>query len=685
MSDLDSSVSGSESVQGEWIVAGRRKKNKKMTINNSIQGNEQEETVPKSIFEPLVVQQTVSTSPGSTQTQHGGQPERPASSEPVPIDELIPATATSAEKKQLLAESDRVFSGRYSPAAVSCVLATLDESDLRELRDMLHAALSAAVPAAAGRPLCRRIVGNLPGLVDDCWALGYSAAQGVLTQRANTATLRPAGRNPLPPPGPLRHASSASSMAPSPVTASLEAIISTQLRLEREVGELRARHTNRVSIDQVRSLETEVANLRVECAARDARIEHLTQLVEDLLAREDQHRSRSAVLGPVPAPECREESAAPATDAPAVTSATQANGSAAREIAASLDLRALGDAIASSLQWRIGESDSEPEQSPASASRRRGPGQPPDRPRAAPIQTAATASSVPAADTGDVPLRRETVTGSGPPSDLVQDAANREESRTEKFILEGVRMSATDRDVRSLVWSVVRNLYDFQRLPRRGNAPSVTRAFLIEVDAGDADRVMDPSRWPTGLVVRRSTRVTTTGRQGQSFRRAGTAAGRPPAPRRAEHEGALWQAAALGRAGHPNQGTERATSAAHRHAAQAQPEDCRWEAAAAPRHPRAPYAGAAHDAGTSWAAVASRRDGGDITGSDGGDGVWETAASHRDAPSAHTGYYRYGQSEREPSSWGEYPAGGSWGAVGTRRRRRARWNGGGRPESGWER
>ena len=385
MSDSDSSVSESEPVNGEWVVAGKRKKNTKMPINKKGQAHGQEETIPKSIFEPLVVQQTeVSTNPELTSTQHDGQSERPASSEightsnssqSASIDELISATATSAEKRRLLAESDCVFSGRYSPAAVSCVLATMDESDLRELRDLLHAALPAAVPAAAGRPLCRRIAGNLPGLVDDCWALGYSAAQGVLTQRANTATLRPAGRNPLPPPGPLRDASSASSMAPSPVTTSLEAIISTQLRLEHELGELRARHATRASSDQVRSLQTEVANLRGECAARDAKIEHLTQLVEDLLAREDQPPSRPAVLGQVTAPGRREDAAAPLTGAAAVPGATQANRTAAREIAASLDLRALGDAIASSLQWRVGESDSEPEWPPAHAGRRRGTGQ----------------------------------------------------------------------------------------------------------------------------------------------------------------------------------------------------------------------------------------------------------------------------------------------------------------------
>ena len=111
------------------------------------------------------------------------------------LDELIPANATSVEKKRLIAESDCIFSGRYDPAAVCCVMTSMDESDLRELRDTLHGALSVAIPAVAGRPLCRRVTGNLSGLADDCWTLGYSATQGVLTQRANTATLKPACRN----------------------------------------------------------------------------------------------------------------------------------------------------------------------------------------------------------------------------------------------------------------------------------------------------------------------------------------------------------------------------------------------------------------------------------------------------------------------------------------------------------
>ena len=45
------------------------------------------------------------------------------------LEELVPAAATSAEKRELLAGSDVVFSGRCDPAEVRCLLATLEEAD----------------------------------------------------------------------------------------------------------------------------------------------------------------------------------------------------------------------------------------------------------------------------------------------------------------------------------------------------------------------------------------------------------------------------------------------------------------------------------------------------------------------------------------------------------------------------
>ena len=119
-------------------------------------------------------------------------------------DALLPANATSAEKREILSAPNAVFSGRYEPANVCGILLTLEESDLRDLREQLHTELCTAVPAVAGRQLSRRVTGNTSALAEDCWALGFSASQGVLTHRADSSTLKSAGRDPLPPPAPLR-------------------------------------------------------------------------------------------------------------------------------------------------------------------------------------------------------------------------------------------------------------------------------------------------------------------------------------------------------------------------------------------------------------------------------------------------------------------------------------------------
>lgn len=558
-------------------------------------------------------------------------------------------------------------------------MSSMDESDLRALRDQLHAALPAAIPAAAGRPLCRRIAGNMPGLVDDCWALGYSTAQCMLTQRANTATLRPAGRNPLPPPGPARGTPLSSDTCSTSVTTSLEAIISTQLRMEQEVRELRTRHAAQQACnDRLQLLELEVAGLREDCAARDARIEQLQLLVEDLLGRENLP-PRPAMAEPATAPSGSRENVPESA-----AGENQTNRNAAREIAAGLDLRALGEAIASALQWRVGESDSEPEQQPACAERRPGSlrtAQPPDHRQAAPT-TSASSSSAPTGPGGLI-RQRNVVTGSGPPSTLIQDASHRQESHKEKFILEGIRLDASDRDVRSLVWTVVSNLHDFQRLPSRGSAVSATRAFLIEIDADDAGRVLDPSSWPTGLVVRRRSGAENTGRQGQRFRRPAAASGRSQASTaRGEHENAAWQATSPRHqpAATPNPDTARDVSTA-----QGRNGAGSWESAV-PRRPGAPNRGAAHATGPSWAAVASCHGRGDTTRGGGG---WEATAPHRDGASTQVRYHGwYGQPERGADSWEECPDGGNWGAARPRRRRRwPRRNGAGQGldyQYGWE-
>ena len=669
--DSDELVGGYDLGSEKWVTANRVKRNKKKKpkseagfqrdvatpLNENEEMTNTVETVPKSIAEPISSQPESTAQPPALTLD---QPPQPT------LDELIPANATSAERKRLIAESDGVFSGRYDPAAVRCVMSSMDECDLRELRDHLHAALPAAIPAVGGRPLCRRIAGNLPGLVEDCWALGYSAAQGVLTQRANTATLRPAGRIPLPPPAP----SSDSAASPSSITTSLEAIISTQLRLEREVRELRTRQATRDACgDRLQRLEIEVACLREECDAKDVKIEQLKLLVEDLLAREDLRPARPVT--PEPEPVRRADAAEPASGAAAAAGETQTGRNAAREIAAGLDLRALGEAIASALHWRAGESESEPERPPAHAGRCLGTAQFPDR-CGATQTSAAPSSSAPVGDPGELTRQRNVVTGSGPPSVLIQDTSVPQVSRKENFILEGIRMDATDRDVRNLVWGVVRNLHDFQRLPSRGSATSATRAFRIEVDADDADRVLDPSSWPAGLVVRRRSRGANSGRRGRYFRRSGAAYERSQPSQhntsRAEQDDATWEATVPRRHSDPYQGS------GHDEATQYRDGNPSWDGAASRR-----FGGqnrdTAHDTGASWAAVASRPGGGDTPPGDGGR---EAAAPYRDGSSAHARYqgWHY-QPQRGDSWWEECPGDGNRGAATSRQRRRGRRNGAG--------
>ena len=57
----------------------------------------------------------------------------------VSLDVLLPSNSSSAEKKLFFSSSNTVFSGRYDPAAVCGMLMTLEENDLRDLREKLHA------------------------------------------------------------------------------------------------------------------------------------------------------------------------------------------------------------------------------------------------------------------------------------------------------------------------------------------------------------------------------------------------------------------------------------------------------------------------------------------------------------------------------------------------------------------
>ena len=641
MSDSDISVSGYDHTGGDWVVV-RKKRNRKRTRDETSLRTNPEETVPKSIFEQDQPTAASAQLPSTNTFAHnaednGRASERTVISAPRPtLQELIPTNATSAEKKRLIAESDLVFSGRYDPTAVCCVMVSMDEPDLRELRELLHAALTATIPAVAGRPLCRRVNGNLSGLADDCWSLGYSAAQGVLTQRANTATLKPAGRNPLPTPGSTRSAPPDSvASGPSAITTSLEAIISTQLRMENEIKEFRARQATQDAYKaRLRSLEVEVARMREECAVRDDTIAQLKLFVESALACEGPQSHRPASSEQHAAPGRQVTGVEPAADAAATAAEAHANRIAAREIAASLDLRALGESIACALQWRVGDSDSEPEQQNARAERVRGTAQPLDRCRTAKL-TATPTSNTPVTAPGEPTRRPDMVTGSGPPSALIRDPSRH--GSLKKFILEGFRLDVTDSDVRSLVWTVVRNLHDFQRLSRRGSADSVSKAFQIEVDADDTDRILDPSSWPAGLVVRHVTRDLNPGRQGQRFRPQASS-GKSQAARRgaarAEYGGASRQTAAPRRYSDAVRNTAR-DGAAWMSAAQRRNEQGNWGTATS-HYSRAANRGSAHDSGASRTIDTPGRDRSDVTH---GDGCWEYELPRCYGPAVQTRYH----------------------------------------------
>ena len=449
------------------------------------------------------------------------------------LDMLLPTSATSAEKRDILSATDVIFSGRFEPARVCGIILTLDEKDLRDLREQLYAALCSAVPAVAGRPLSRRVTGNTSALADDCWALGYSASQGMLTHRADNNTLKPAGRDPLPPPGPIRPAAPVPP-AISDATTSLEAIIAMQLRLEREVAELRR---DKASLDgRLKTMEQESNRLRAENAARDARIAELVTLVEDLLAQDTPSPSQPAApaASDIPGVEAAEpqDNSAHVIAAPGVNRAPESrpeSSTLAADIVAGIDLRALGGAIAAALQWRVGDSDDSESELAAPPTDPRsgqcGPVGPSGRPPAVPlgVRPSVTApdcspptETEPRAPAGPA-ARRSVVTGAGPTSALVMCTDVSPERPKRKFLLEGFRSDASDRDVRGLVQAAVQTLHNIHPLPRHDAAGS-SKTYMIEVDADDEARIMNPSTWPAGLTVR--PRPVYRRRRGRTFRAA---------------------------------------------------------------------------------------------------------------------------------------------------------------------
>ena len=459
------------------------------------------------------------------------------------LDDVLPINASSAEKKCIFAESDSIFSGRFDPSKVCSVLMSLEECDLRELRETLHSALCSAVPAVAGRPLSRRVAGNVSALAEDCWALGYSTAQRLLTQRADSNTLKPAGREPLPPPGPIRPSAPACSSPDA--SASMEAVIAIQLRLEREVAELRR---GKVDIEgRLKTLEGESFKLREECAERDSRITQLVTVVEDMLAGVaiPAPQQAAVVSGTTAAPHEATEAQSSITNGvgsevtdPQKSRAPHHDCDVAAKIAEHMDLRALGGAIACALKWCVGESDDDGESElpvrPSGPRRgRRGsvalPGDGPSARRGAADSDVGSCCET---GPGEPVEQRHVLTGSGAASSLVADVPSHTEARRRKYVIEGFRNDASDEDVRDLVSSVVANLYAFCPLPRRDSMPY--KAYMIEVNVTDEACVMNPSHWPVGLTVHfkpttRQRRKDFRGSPRYNNRASGSAGGRDEA------------------------------------------------------------------------------------------------------------------------------------------------------------
>ena len=311
-----------------------------------------------------------------------------------PLELLIPESVESAVKMEMIFQSkSHLFSGRYDAASICAMLASLDESDLRCLRDQLHAALPEQVPAAAGRPLIKRKTGSSSRLVDDCWALGSSAAQGILTRFADSQTLRAAER--VSQSEFLSLAASSSSSDLSAVRASIGALIAAQLRLEKEVVTLRDH--NRVQDRRLEELSRQLEEAHSALSKSEGPVlvtadggnekpgssadECPLSEPESYVAAMQNSAAASAVtpwssitarppLPPpgsidatkrdVPAQERRlaDPAVRPAVYDVADRPAVQQN-SLAQDIAASLDLRSLGMAIVSAMQTQESDSDSD--------------------------------------------------------------------------------------------------------------------------------------------------------------------------------------------------------------------------------------------------------------------------------------------------------------------------------------
>ena len=427
------------------------------------------------------------------------------------LQQLVPLELDSAGRLLKIQDnSQAVFGGRFDAASVCELLGTLEEGDLRILRNHLHAALPDSIPATAGRQLARRNAGSAMRLVEDCWALGYSTANGVLTSRANSSTLRPAGRNPLEPlPPPSSNISA--------VINSMETLVASHLRLEagftgqqRAIDGIRSELAGlrglRDEMDELRVLRGRVAELRAAVDDRDSRITHLEAQVAELLS----------MTGTVH----RQQQNSPS-----------GNTQLASEVAALINVRDLGVSIAAALRSGAGDSDSDtcdesvwPSLAPDTARQRgaatrkmRAQQHPANRALGSRTWAEAAATSRPPNEAAAAPAaRREesrvsTASASsgsyrpihgGELRPTAATLASVKPAETLAFLLEGVRPETADSRVRNLVQELTTSLHNFQRVKRHSGARQGLKAFRFDVDRADEAVVMDPSSWPMGLRVR---------------------------------------------------------------------------------------------------------------------------------------------------------------------------------------
>ena len=455
-----------------------------------------------------------------------------------PLDQLIPDCTDSAAKMELILQvREQLFDGRYDAASVCALLATLCEADLRSLREQLYIRLPELVPSSAGRPLTRRKAGSSGCLVEDCWALGSSVAQGMLTRFADMQTLRAAERG-TPSESGIFSAPPATSDLTA-VRSSIEALLAVQLRLEKEVETLR-KH-NRRQDAQLAEMARELEMMRDGvAAAAPASIATDGQILSPA-ANTFQHSPAAAAAvtarPPLPPPGRtgatdgqppvrddftaeNERSGATSIDRPVAQ-----QKALARDIATSLDLQSLGMAIAAAMEARAGHSESEVDGDPWPA-----PGRParavhrqPSSTRRAGMSSASATSSnagvggparAAVLQKSQIHLARNVgrpsaevdrpslITGTGAPSGLVATSADPGERPTRaSYVLEGIAPDATDNQVRAMVSPLVQGLHELRRLKRHSGAASGLKAFKIQVDAADHPWIMNPANWPAGLRV----------------------------------------------------------------------------------------------------------------------------------------------------------------------------------------